>query len=174
MVDSTAAYERDSGAASYSPIKGAGLVGDRTPRVGGHPLDDLDRAGPEHAAALLRMGAAKQDAGAYSEAEELFRRALEIGERSAGADNPSLIPALTGLASARVMCGKLDDAQQLAVRAVAISERAPAEHEPDVAILINDLARLCLRESAHPVAEPLLLRLLDMKRSKGEDHPEFG
>jgi TonB family protein len=72
------------------------------------------------------------------------------------------------------MSGKLDDAQQLAVRAVAISERGPAEHEPDVAILINDLARLCLKESAHAVAEPLLLRLLEMKRSKGEDHPEVG
>ena len=174
MVDSTAAYERDSGAATYAPINGAGPVSDRTPRVGGHPLDDLDRAGPEHAAALLRMGAVKQDAGAYSEAEELFRRALEIGERSVGADNPSLIPALTSLASARVMCGKLNDAQQLAVRAVAISERGPAEHEPDVAILINDLARLCLKQSAHAVAEPLLLRLLEMKRSKGEDHPEVG
>ena len=173
MVDSTAAYERDSGTPSYVPINGAGPVGDRTPRVG-HPLDDLDRAGPEHASALLRMGAVKQDAGAYSEAEELFRRALEIGERSVGADNPSLIPALTSLASARVMCGKLDDAQQLAVRSVAISERGPAEHEPDVAILINDLARLCLKQSAHAVAEPLLLRLLEMKRSKGEDHPEVG
>jgi TonB family protein len=132
MVDSTASYERDSGAATYAPINGAGPLGDRAPRAGGHQLDDLDGAGPEHASALLN------------------------------------------LASASVMSGKLDDAQQLAVRAVAISERGPAEHEPEVAILINDLARLCLKESAHAVAEPLLLRLLEMKRSKGEDHPEVG
>jgi TonB family protein len=132
MVDSTAAYERDSGAATYVPINGAGPVGDRAPRTGTLQPDDLDGAGPEHASALLK------------------------------------------LASASVMSGKLDDAQQLAVRAVAISERGPAEHEPDVAILINDLARLCLKESAHAVAEPLLLRLLEMKRSKGEDHPEVG
>jgi TonB family protein len=173
MVDSTAAYERDP-APSYVPVDGTGAFGDRTQRAGSHQPDDLDGAGPEHASALLKMGALKHDAGLYSEAEELFGRALEIGERSVGADNPAIIPALTSLASARVMCGKLDDAQQLAVRAVAISERAPAEHEPDVAILINDLARLCLRESAHAVAEPLLLRLLEMKRSKGEDHPEVG
>ena len=174
MVDSTAAYERDAGAASYVAINGTRPVGDRAPRAGSLEPEDLDGAGPEHASALLTMGALKQDAGAYSEAEELFERALEIGERSVGADNLALIPALTSLASARVMCGKLDDAQQLAVRAVAISERAPAEHEPDVAILINDLARLCLKQSAHAVAEPLLLRLLEMKRSKGEDHPEVG
>lgn len=132
MVDSTAAYERDSGAATYVPINGAGPVGDRAPRAGTPQPDDLDGAGPDHASALLN------------------------------------------LASASVMAGKLDDAQQLAIRAVAISERGPAEHEPEVAILINDLARLCLKESAHAVAEPLLLRLLDMKRSKGEDHPEVG
>jgi TonB family protein len=174
MVDSTAAYERDSGATGYVPINGTRPVGDRAPRAGNLQPDDLNAAGPEHASALLKMGALKQDAGAYSEAEELFRRALEIGERSVGADNPALIPALTSLASACVMCGKLDDAQQLAVRAVAISERGLAEHEPDVAFLINDLARLCLKQSAHAVAEPLLLRLLEMKRSKGEDHPEVG
>ena len=132
MVDSTAAYERDSGPATYVPITGAGPVGDRAPRAGSPQPDDLDGAGPEHASALLN------------------------------------------LASASVMSGKLDDAQQLAVRAVAISERGPAENDPDVAILINDLARLCLKESAHAVAEPLLLRLLEMKRSKGEDHPEVG
>jgi TonB family protein len=120
------------------------------------------------------MGAAKQAAGDYSEAEELFRKALEIGERFLGTDNAALIPALTSLASARVMCGKLADAQQLAKRAVAVSENGLVENEPEVAILINDLARLCLKQSAHAVAEPLLLRLLEMKRSKGEDHPEVG
>jgi TonB family protein len=91
-----------------------------------------------------------------------------------GPENPELVPALTRLASALVLSGKLEDAQKLAVRVVAVSENGPAEHQPDVAILINDLARLCLKQSAYGVAEPLLLRLFAIKSSKGEDHPEVG
>jgi TonB family protein len=39
-------------------------------------------------------------------------------------------------------------------------------------LLLNDLTRIYLKQSAYASAEPLLLRLLEMKRSKGEDHPE--
>ena len=174
MVDSTASYGRDAELPSYAPLNGGRLGGQRGSRATNQPSDGLDGAGPEHASALLAMGAAKQAAGDYSEAEELFRKALEIGERFLGTDNAVLIPALTSLASACVMCGKLADAQQLAKRAVQVSENGLVEQEPEVAILINDLARLCLKQSAYSVAEPLLLRLLEMKRSKGEDHPEVG
>jgi len=174
MVDSTASFERDAELPSYSPVNGGRPGGQRGSHATNQPSDGLEGAGPEHASALLAMGAAKQAAGDYSEAEELFRKALEIGERFLGTDNAALIPALTSLASARVMCGKLAEAQQLAKRAVTVSENGLVENEPEVAILINDLARLCLKQSAHGVAEPLLLRLLEMKRSKGEDHPEVG
>ena len=173
MVDSTA-YEREPGTTSYVPVSGTRPVIEHSARTISQHGDDLEIAGPEHVSALLKMGLQKREAGAHAEAEELFRRALETGEHAFGVDNPALLPALTSLASARVMSGKLEDAQQLAVRAVTISEKGPAEHEPDVAILINDLARLCLKASTHAVAEPLLLRLLEMKRSKGEDHPEVG
>lgn len=173
MVESTA-YEREPGAASYVSLSGTRPISEHTARTISQHGDDLEGAGPEDASALLKMGLLKRESGAHAEAEELFRRALEIGERAFGVDSPALLPALTSLASARVMSGKRDDAQELAVRAVAISEKGLGDHEPDVAILINDLARLCLKESAHAVAEPLLLRLLEMKRSKGEDHPEVG
>ena len=172
MVDSTAAYERDPGAQSYSPPRGDRPLGERGSHATNRPADGLEGASPEHAAALLAMGAVNQAAGRYSEAEELFRKALDIGERSLGPDNPALIAALTSLASACVMCGKFDDALQVATRVATLSDNRLAEPEPDVVILITDLARLCLKQSAHSVAEPLLLRLLAMKRSKGEDHPE--
>lgn len=170
MVDSTAAYERDADAPSYSPVNGVRPGA----RASSQQSDDLQGASADHASALLRMGAVKQDAREYSEAAELFGRALAIGELSLGPDSPGIIPALTHMASAHVMAGKLEEAQQLAIRIVSVSESGLAEHEPDVAILLNELTRLCLKQSAHGVAEPLLLRLVAMKRSKGEDHPEVG
>jgi TonB family protein len=72
--------------------------------------------------------------------------------------------------------------------AVATADRDTAEHalrhaiqsvealgpdDADLVLVLNDLIRLCLKISSHALAEPLLLRLLDLKRSKGEEHPEF-
>jgi tetratricopeptide (TPR) repeat protein len=57
-------------------------------------------------------------------------------------------------------------------KALEMGDRTLGPDHPDLILLLNDLTRLYLKQSAHAAAEPLLLRLLDMKRSKGEDHPE--
>jgi TonB family protein len=57
-------------------------------------------------------------------------------------------------------------------KALEIGDRTVGPDHPDMILLLNDLTRIYLKQSAHASAEPLLLRLLEMKRSKGEDHPE--
>ncbi|MFL5595150.1 MAG: tetratricopeptide repeat protein [Gemmatimonadaceae bacterium] len=57
-------------------------------------------------------------------------------------------------------------------QALALGERIFQAEHPNMMMLLNDLTRLYLKQSAHASAEPLLLRLLELKRSKGEDHPE--
>ena len=172
MADSTAAHERGMDTSNLSIMNGERASAERASRSAVQGFDEVERSGPEHVSALLKMGAAKQDAGDYSEAEDLFRRALELGERVLGPENPALVAALTNLAGARILCGSPESAEPLVIRALSITENGLGEHDPDFAILVNDLARLCLKQSAHAVAEPLLLRLLAMKRSKGDDHPE--
>jgi tetratricopeptide (TPR) repeat protein len=172
MADSTAARERGADAPSFTLVGGDRVAAERALRSPTQAPDGLDGAGPEHASALLGMGAFKQEAGEYSEAEELFRRALEIGERAFGPESPALVTAITSLASARIMSGNVEGAEPLVIRALAISESGLAEHDSDLTIVLNDLARLCLKQSAHALAEPLLMRMLALKRSKGEDHPE--
>ena len=174
MVDSTAAYDRGMDTSNLSIMNGERAMTDRVPRSTGQGFDEVERSGPEHVSALLKMGAAKQDAGDYSEAEDLFRRALELGERVLGPDSPALVAALTNLAGARILCGRPESAEPLVIRALSMTENGMGEYDPDFGMLVNDLARLCLKQSAHAVAEPLLLRLLAMKRSKGDDHPEVG
>ena len=172
MVDSTAAYDRGMDTSNLSIMNGERAMADRAPRSTAQGFDEVERSGPEHISALLKMGAAKQDAGDYSEAEDLFGRALELGERVMGPDNPALVAALTNLAGARILCGRPEGAEPLVIRALSMTENGLGEYDSDFGILVNDLARLCLKQSAHAVAEPLLLRLLAMKRSKGDDHPE--
>ena len=172
MVDSTAAYERGPDSPSYSLVTGDRATSERSIRPAAPGSEGIDGAGAEHASALLQMGAAKQDAGAYLEAEDLFRRALDIGERALGAENPALVPAMASLASALILAGRFDEAKPLVDRALTVSETGAAKNDPDLAIVLNELARLCLKQSAFELAEPLLLRMLALKRVKGEDHPE--
>lgn len=172
MVDSTAAYERGPDSPSFSLVSEARTTSERTGRSTSQPSDGTEGAGAEHASALLEMGAVKQEAGAFLEAEDLFRRALEIGERSLGPNNPALVPAMTSLASALILAGRFEAAEPLVHRALAASEQGLEQNDPELAIVLNELARLCLKQSAHALAEPLLLRMLALKRTKGEDHPE--
>jgi tetratricopeptide (TPR) repeat protein len=126
MAEPATGLERGFDPAAYSPIPTSPQSPADIPR--GDPSIDAQ----SELASLIRLGTIKQDAGSFGEAEECFRRALEIGDRTFGAENPDLV------------------------------------------ILLNDLTRLYLKQSAYASAEPLLLRLLDLKRSKGEDHPEVG
>ena len=124
MAEPATGFERGFEHAAYSPVPSS----PKAPSdIRG---DESVDSGQSELASLIRLGTIKQDAGSFAEAEECFRRALEIGDRTFGPNNPDSI------------------------------------------ILLNDLTRLYLKQSAYSSAEPLLLRLLELKRSKGEDHPE--
>jgi TonB family protein len=125
MADSAIGFERSIDASVYSPVAG----GERAPRSGTEPIE-TDYDSPSEMASLIKLGTLRLEMGNEKEAEEFFRRALELGDSSLGPEHPNLM------------------------------------------LLLNDLTRLYLKQSAYTQAEPLLLRLLGMKRSKGEDHPE--
>ncbi|HEX9130481.1 MAG TPA: tetratricopeptide repeat protein, partial [Gemmatimonadaceae bacterium] len=130
MADAATGLERGSEMTGYSPVVSSDRgTADRMVRHPA-PLGDAHDSPNSDLAALLRQGALKLEAGNDAEAEEFFRKALEIGDRTVGPDHPDMI------------------------------------------LLLNDLTRIYLKQSAYASAEPLLLRLLEMKRSKGEDHPE--
>jgi tetratricopeptide (TPR) repeat protein/outer membrane biosynthesis protein TonB len=130
MADPTVGLDRSVEPSMYSPVvSGPRTVG----HSGSHSVvsnADLADDTQSELASLIKRGAASQEAGNYGEAEEVFRKALVLAERTLGPEHPALI------------------------------------------LLLNDLTRLYLKQSAYGLAEPLLLRLLDLKRSKGENHPE--
>ena len=138
-------------------------------------VEALERNGASYLAieaALIKLAAMQQDAGNLREAEIHLRRALALGERTLGPDDPRLLPALTALGAALMLREANEEAQSLLARALVISETRIGDDDPDLVILLNDLVRLCLKQSAHAFAEPLLLRLLAIKQSKGADRPE--
>jgi TonB family protein len=80
--------------------------------------------------------------------------------------------ALLKQGAAKLEAGNDAEAVECLRKALEIGDRTVGPDHPDLIILLNDLTRIYLRQSAYAAAEPLLLRLLEMKRSKGEDHPE--
>ena len=82
------------------------------------------------------------------------------------------IESLVRLGTRKQENGRDAEAEEHFREALALGERAFGPDRPELMLLLTDLSRLYLKKSSFASAEPLLLRLLDMKRSKGEDHPE--
>jgi TonB family protein len=174
MAESTMSYERSIEAAGIALASGDHTTAERSLRAAIHSIEGRADSHLELSAALIKLGTLKLEMSALGEAEEFFRRALEIGEKALGRDNLGLVPALKGLGTTRLLQARAAAAEPLLASALTISERHLGEDHPDIVILLNDLTRLYLKQAAHAYAEPLLLRLLELKRSKGEDHPEVG
>ena len=88
------------------------------------------------------------------------------------ADAQSELAALIRLGTLKQEEGNFVEAEECFKGALDIGDRTFGPENPDLIILLNDLTRLYLKQSAYGSAEPLLLRLFELKRNKGEDHPE--
>ncbi len=172
MANSLDGDVRGTDSGGLALVRGDGANSERVLRSTIRALEGVDGSHVELASALLQLGDLRQATGNHAEAEEFFKRALDVGDGALGPDDPQLVPALTRLGTARLLRGAFDEAEVLFARALTITERRLGENHPDLVILINDFTRLCLKHSAHALAEPLLLRLLTVKRRKGESHPE--
>jgi tetratricopeptide (TPR) repeat protein len=123
-------------------------------------------------ASLSDLGKLKEQQGNHAEAGSLFRRAFEVGQAALAPTDPRFLQALTALAGYHVLRGDFTEAEPLLACALNLTHRIADDQQSELAILLNDLARICLRQSAHAVAEPLLMRLLTIKEKNGESHPE--
>jgi tetratricopeptide (TPR) repeat protein len=109
---------------------------------------------------------------AYSDAEPLMRRALEIDEASYGPDHSEVATDLSNLASLLQATNRLGEAELLMRRALAIDEASPSSDHPGVAIRLNNLASLLQATNRPEEAGPLMRRALAIDgASYGPDHP---
>jgi len=96
---------------------------------------------------------------------------LPRGQQSVD-DRQSDLASLIRLGASKQEAGEFAEAAECFRRALEVGDQTLDPENPDLVILLNDLTRLYLKQSAYASAEPLLLRLLELKRSKGDDHPE--
>ncbi|MGD1275989.1 MAG: FxSxx-COOH system tetratricopeptide repeat protein [Tepidisphaeraceae bacterium] len=133
------------------------------------PLDS-----PSTAWALSAMASYLQEArAAYSQAEPMYRRALEIAEKRFGKDHAKVAPVLTNLAQLLQATNRLSEAEPMMRWALKIGEKSFGKDHPHVATRLNNLAALLQDTNRLSEAEPMMRRALQIdEKSFGKDHPE--
>jgi len=103
----------------------------------------------------------------------LYRRALEIDERSYGPEHPDVAIDLNNLAQLLQATNRLAEAERLMRRALEIDERSNGPEHPKVAIRLNNLAQLLNATNRLAEAEPLMRRALEilLKFTRATGHP---
>src|SRR5689334_6256108 len=100
-----------------------------------------------------------------------LERSIDPITYSPPTSSPS-IASLVQQATIRQSMGQDTETEELLRQALGIADRTLGPGDPELMLLLTDLTRLHLRRSSYAAAEPLLLRLLELKRGKGDDHPE--
>ncbi len=108
----------------------------------------------------------------FAEAESLYRRTLEIAEKSFGSDHPKLSVRLNNLAVLLKATNRLKEAEPLMRRALEIDEKSFGSEHPDVARDLSNLAILLKDTNRLKEAEPLMRRALEIdEKFFGSEHP---
>jgi tetratricopeptide (TPR) repeat protein len=127
----------------------------------------------ETATALNNLALTYNYLARYIEAEPLYRRAIEIGEKVLGKDHRDVATGYNNLALLLQAQGKYDQAEPLYRLAIEIHERALGKNHPDVARDYNNLANLLQRQGKYDQAEPLYRQAIEIdERVLGKDHPD--
>ncbi len=112
--------------------------------------------------------------GQYSEAEPLYKQALELRKRLLGDNHPSFATSLNNLAGLYKSTGQYAKAELLYQQALELRKRLWGENHADVAVSLNNLALLYDEQGRYDEAEPLYLQSLELeKRLVGENHISF-
>jgi len=114
-----------------------------------------------------------QDQGKLSEAEPLYREALEESQRSFGDTHPDTLISINNLAMLLQDQGTLDEAEPLLRKALEVKRRTLGDTDPKTLTSINNLGMLFKDQGKLDEAEPLLREALEGRRGRlGHTHPD--
>ena len=128
---------------------------------------------PSVATSLNNLAGLYNSQGRYSEAEPLYRQALEMIKRLLGNEHPYVATSLNNLALLYNSQGRYSEAEPIYRQALEMRKRLLGNEHPDVAASLNNLAGLYNSQGRYSEAEPLLRQALEMmKRLLGSEHPD--
>jgi non-specific serine/threonine protein kinase/serine/threonine-protein kinase len=118
---------------------------------------------------LGTIGGVYTGLGLYREAESLLRRAIDLDERSLGADHADTLEAVNRLANVYWFMGRYTDAEPLYLRVVDSRRRTLGADNRATLRARYDLASSYVLENRQAEAERLLVDTLEVQRRKFGD-----
>ena len=127
----------------------------------------------DQAVSLTGLANLSVDLGQFAEACTLYRRAMDITARHAGADSPRYASHLSGLALAQWRMGEADSARAIFERVVEIQRRALAPDDLDLAWSLSILGRFYTNDGDLAGARALGEEALAVQeKALGPDHTD--
>jgi len=119
------------------------------------------------------LGYLYMDQERYQEAENLFARGIEYGNRELpGKNNPTTLAYMNGLAVLRTKQKQYEEAERLFNEVLEARKGKFGEDHPDTLASKNNLAVLYKEQARYDEAEPLLREAIEGRRLKlGDQHP---
>jgi serine/threonine-protein kinase len=107
--------------------------------------------------------------GNFPEAAQLLREAVQIDERSKGADSPDYLISLHNYGGALIDAGNLNEAEATERQVLALREKISGADHPDIFYPLNNLGFILLEKGEWQQAMPFLERNLELCRKLGGD-----
>ena len=104
---------------------------------------------------------------AYTETENLFRKALAIQERTLGPEHPATANTLNNLSTYLDRRGRAEEAEPLQRRALDILEKSLGPLHPDTAAMLTTLAVMLDRQGKLTESEALYRKAVEVARQAG-------
>ena len=121
------------------------------------------------------IGVVYFDIGQYTNAEGMFREAVELRRKALGGEQPAVATALNSLVATLWQQGKLAEAETLGREVVAMRRKCLGCQHADVASSLNNLAGVLADQGKLAEAETLHREALAMQRHLlGSEHPFVG
>jgi CHAT domain-containing protein/Tfp pilus assembly protein PilF len=125
-----------------------------------------------YAGALIALANVYDDGfGRYSEAEDMYKRALTIREQALGPNHPDVAEVLNNLAVEYRHLGRFAEGEILLRRALSIQEKARGPNHAEVARVLQNIGDMAYFQDRYAEAEQLYKRALVMREQKlGANH----
>lgn len=110
----------------------------------------------------------------YEKAAELYKKALEITEKTIGKEHPDYAIHLNNLASVYYLQGNYEEAVEIYKQAIEIGEKTIGKEHPEYAIRLNNLAGVYRSQGKYDEAIELFKQAFEIdEKTIGKEHPEY-
>ena len=139
--------------------------------IGG--LDNIAELYLNYMGGLNNLAGLYHSQGRYSEAEPLYKEALQLCEKLLGKEHPGTLISINNLARLYHSQGRYGEAEPLLKEALQLGEKVLGKEHPDTLTSINNLAALYSKQGRYGEAESLYKKALQLcEKVLGKEHPD--